>query len=64
MMMDEFRRIASRLKFRAPRIPIVSNVTGERATPEEITDASALLLGLAMNFAAPGVHEVLGLSAG
>ncbi|PRQ09065.1 type I polyketide synthase [Enhygromyxa salina] len=36
-MMDEFRRIASRLDFKPPKIPIVSNVTGERATAEELT---------------------------
>jgi polyketide synthase 12 len=36
-MMEEFRRIASRLKFKPPKIPIVSNVTGQRATPEELT---------------------------
>ena len=36
-MMEEFRRIASRLKFKPPKIPIVSNVTGQRATPEEMT---------------------------
>jgi polyketide synthase 12 len=35
-MMAEFRRIASRLKFRPPQIPIISNVTGERATTEEL----------------------------
>jgi polyketide synthase 12 len=35
-MMDEFRRIASRLKFRPPRIPIISNVTGERASADEL----------------------------
>ncbi|PRP97903.1 Erythronolide synthase, modules 3 and 4 [Enhygromyxa salina] len=36
-MMDEFRRIASRLDFKPPKIPIVSNVTGERATSDELT---------------------------
>jgi polyketide synthase 12 len=38
-MMDEFRRIASRLKFKPPKIPVVSNVTGERATAEELMSA-------------------------
>ena len=31
-------------------------------TPGQVGDASALLLTLAMNFAAPGVHGVLGLA--
>ena len=35
-IMDEFRRVASKLTFHAPKIPIVSNVTGERATHEEL----------------------------
>ena len=35
-MMEEFRRIASRLKFKPPKLPIVSNVTGQRATAEEL----------------------------
>jgi polyketide synthase 12 len=35
-IMDEFRRVASKLKFGTPKIPIVSNVTGERATAEEL----------------------------
>ncbi|MFV8754834.1 SDR family NAD(P)-dependent oxidoreductase [Nannocystaceae bacterium ST9] len=35
-IMDEFRRVASKLKFGTPKIPIVSNVTGERASAEEL----------------------------
>ena len=31
-------------------------------TPDEVRDTAALLLSLAMNFAAPGVHEVLHLA--
>ncbi|MGW1752470.1 beta-ketoacyl synthase N-terminal-like domain-containing protein, partial [Streptomyces sp. NPDC002092] len=33
----EFRRIASGVDFRAPAVPVVSNVTGEFATPRELT---------------------------
>lgn len=36
-IMDEFRRVASRLSFAPPKIPIISNVTGERATTDELT---------------------------
>nr|WP_144383857.1 type I polyketide synthase [Streptomyces sp. SAJ15] len=36
-MLDEFRRVARELRFDEPRIPIVSNVTGEPVGPE-VTD--------------------------
>ncbi|MDQ0932813.1 type I polyketide synthase [Streptomyces turgidiscabies] len=36
-ILDEFRDIASGLTFRAPEIPVVSNVTGVLATDEELT---------------------------
>ncbi|AWW42211.1 type I polyketide synthase [Streptomyces cadmiisoli] len=36
-ILDEFRDIASELDFRAPEIPVVSNVTGVLATDEELT---------------------------
>ncbi|MFC9293567.1 SDR family NAD(P)-dependent oxidoreductase [Streptomyces sp. NPDC057011] len=36
-VLDEFREIAGKLAFRAPRIPVVSNVTGTLATDDELT---------------------------
>jgi polyketide synthase 12 len=37
-MVQEFERIARQVSFAAPRIPVVSNVTGEAAAPERICD--------------------------
>ena len=38
-MLEEFRRVAEGVSFGEPRIPVVSNVTGEAASAGELCEA-------------------------
>jgi acyl transferase domain-containing protein/SAM-dependent methyltransferase len=39
-MLEAFERAAARVRYSEPRIPLVSNVSGEFARPEEVTNAA------------------------
>ncbi len=38
-MLEDFRRCAETVKYNAPRIPLISNISGQMVAPQEIPDA-------------------------
>ncbi|MEV7012933.1 SDR family NAD(P)-dependent oxidoreductase [Streptosporangium sp. NPDC051022] len=38
-MLEDFRRVMERVEFHPPKLPLISNVTGQTATPEQVCTA-------------------------